>query len=88
MAHQRNPWVIVVCLLVMAGLFMIGSGWRSHAVSRSSWEYKIMRINLERPGEPVVTMNELGSDGWEFVQIISEEQIRGKDGQYLFKRAK
>jgi hypothetical protein len=77
--------VFIVCVTIFACIGILGWGNRGQAFSKVVWEYKV--IPMEQSGaEP--TLNKLGSDGWEFVQIISNDQINGYGGYFLFKRAK
>jgi hypothetical protein len=82
-------WLISVVLLACAGI----ATWtgRSQASSRAEWEYRIVGIEVYaagRLGEPERTLNQLGAEGWEFVQFIHTDEVAGFQGKYLFKRPK
>jgi hypothetical protein len=83
--------VTLICVMIFVCVAIVGWGTRSQASSKVLWEYKIVRIVTQGAGsggQPERTMNELGADGWEFVQIITNEEIDGMYGNFLFKRAK
>jgi len=83
--------VLITCLVILAFAGIVGFSNRSHASSRVAWEYRIVTIQVfgtGKLGEPERTMNELGADGWEFLQFVHEDELRGFQGQYLFRRAK
>ena len=83
--------VLVICLVILAFAGIVASSNRSHASSRVAWEYRIVTIQVfgtGKLGEPQRTMNDLGADGWEFLQFIHENEVDGLQGQYLFRRAK
>ena len=77
--------VFIVCMTIFACIAILGWGNRGQALSKVVWEYKV--IPMEQSG-PEPTLNKLGSDGWELVQIISNDQINGYGGYFLFKRSK
>jgi hypothetical protein len=92
MIRAKNSLVVLVtCLVILAFAGIVGLSNRSQASSRVAWEYRIVTIQVfgtGKLGEPERTMNELGADGWEFLQFIHEDELRGFQGQYLFRRAK
>jgi hypothetical protein len=64
----------------------------SHASSYTTWEYKTIYITVEGegvgPGDPMRTLNQLGSEGWELVQMNKRSQNSTLEGYWIFKRPK
>jgi len=75
----------IVCMTVFVCISVLGLGNRGHASSKVVWEYKVTPVEQSGP-EP--TLNKLGADGWELVQVISNDQLNAYGGYFLFKRAK
>jgi hypothetical protein len=92
MIRAKNSLVVLlICLVILAFAGIVGLSNQSQASSRVAWEYRIVTIDRHvtgRLGEPERTMNNLGADGWEFLQFIHEDEVSGLQGQYLFRRAK
>lgn len=80
--------LVTLALCVAVLICLVGWVSNSQASNRVAWEYQIVRIRIETNGEPILTMNKLGDEGWEFVQFIHEDEIAGSYNKYLFKRAK
>jgi len=68
--------------------YFAGANHRGQALSKVEWEYKIVHLQQQGVGEPEKTLNQLGSDGWELVQMIRTDELSEKRGIYLLKRAK
>ena len=92
MIQAKKYWVILlICVIIFACVCVVGWSQRGLASSTVTWEYKIVAIRTEGVGyieEPERTMNKMGEGGWEFVQIITVDEIRTSQGRFLFKRAK
>jgi hypothetical protein len=85
MIRMKNSLaVFIFCITILAAAGILGWGNRSQASPRVVWEYKIITTvnNAER------TMNELGADGWEFVQFTKDHETSGVNGNYFFRRSK
>ena len=76
--------VFMLCITILAAAGILGWGNRSQASPRVVWEYKLIGAdnNAERK------MNELGADGWEFVQFTKDHDTSGLNGNYFFRRSK
>jgi hypothetical protein len=80
---------LLVLVIAFVYVSTLGSGRRvDRAAPRSRWEYKMVRIDIQKSGEPVESLNRMGLDGWEFVQVVKEEEISGMSGYFLLKRQK
>ena len=91
MLRAKNSVFMLICIIILVCIGIMAWGHRGQASSKVVWEYKIINIDIHVPGrlgEPERTMNQLGADGWEFVQVVHNDEISGFGGQYLFKRAK
>lgn len=76
--------VFIFCITILAAAGILGWGNRSQASPRVVWEYKI----INGGNNPERTMNELGADGWEFVQFTKDNETSGFNGYYFFRRSK
>ncbi len=88
---RESLTVLLACVVILACIGFLGWGHQSQASSHNVWEYKVVSISTTGPesvGEPERSMNQLGTQGWEFVQIIRDDEIGGMQGKFLFKRAK
>jgi len=76
--------VFMFCITILAAAGILGWGNRSQASPRVVWEYKI----ISEGNNPERTMNELGADGWEFVQFTKDHETSSLNGKYFFRRSK
>jgi hypothetical protein len=78
-----------ILLALLALVCIVFGAWvsRGRASSGTVWEYKTVRVS-QSAGEPAqATLNRLGSEGWEAVEM-NLHSPDSFDGAYLFKRAK
>jgi hypothetical protein len=85
-------WIVLICLTIIGSISIVSLDRRSQAASTTRWEYKLTHIQLNfQQGsrvEPERTLNELGAEGWELVQIMSPDQTANVGGYFLLKRSK
>ena len=85
-------WVV----LLVAVFCLVGwksNGHRASGQTPGAWEYKVVAvetIGVEKRGEPERTLNRLGAEGWEMVQMNPYEAASAAEwrGSFLLKRAK
>ena len=91
MRQTKLIWIALICLAVIASIAAIGGASRGHAYSSARWEYQLTFIKTSgegSAGEPEKTLNQLGSEGWELVEVLTGDQMPGRSGYFLFKRSK
>jgi len=81
---KNSVAVFIFCIAILAAAGIVGWGNRSQSSARVVWEYKI----LYGSNDAERRMNELGADGWEFVQFSKDQDTSGLNGAYFFRRAK
>ena len=80
-------WALTMCLLAMVTIYEIRPNSQAQGLTKMTWEYKVITVKatelVERP------LNQLGSEGWELVQVLQHgEDPGGTGGRYILKRAK
>jgi hypothetical protein len=91
-----NQRLILAMIIVAVTLISVVSwGVRAQSTSRVTWEYKVISSygpSLTNPPPNVQVLNEAGYDGWELVEIRSEEFPKVGSNQfrtdYYLKRVK
>lgn len=81
---KNSLTVFMFCITILAAAGILGWGNRSQASPRVVWEYKIIGVS----NNPERAMNELGADGWEFVQFTKNNETSEYYGHYFFRRSK
>lgn len=76
---------LIFCITILVAAGILGWGNRSQASPKVVWEYKMISVSNNDPERP---MNELGADGWEFVQFTKNNETSGYYGHYFFRRSK
>lgn len=83
---------IALVMAAIALLCIVGWSSKAESPSRDYWEYKLVtkyRFHDVSP-QNLTEFNELGSEGWELVTVLSEEVVRTNHKQikvsYYFKR--
>jgi hypothetical protein len=83
---------IALVIAAIALLCVVGWSSKAESSSRDQWEYKLVTKYRYHDVSPqnVTEFNDLGSDGWELVTVLSEDVVRGNHRQikvsYYFKR--
>ena len=89
---KNSSVVLLICVIVFVCVGLLGWSQQGRAFSNVVWEYKVVYIPIDDAKyaqEPEPTMNRLGSEGWEFVQIMDSNNTHPvKQGYFIFKRAK
>ena len=83
---KNNSWIMVACLLVFIYIVAIRPSDKAKAVPKATWEHKV--ISLDKSSEVERALNQLGSEGWELVQMVRTDETQAMTGIYLLKRAK
>ena len=76
--------VFMFCITILAAAGILWWTNRSQASPRVVWEYKIIGTDSNAQHK----MNELGADGWEFVQFTKDHETSGLNGYLFFRRSK
>jgi hypothetical protein len=85
MTRAKTTAAIFVLFLLLVCLGIFGWSNRSAASSRTVWEYQLVPAGQSGPE---ATLNKLGADGWELVQVLSDAQVNGYSGWLVVKRPK
>lgn len=86
--QPRNRLLSVLALVVFLSLF----GWtiQGQSASKTTWEYKIVSIQVVDSSKSETILNNVGQQGWELVTYDPHEPSGYPTGagDYYFKRAK
>ncbi len=83
--------LLLACVLVLTAIVILGRSDGAKAYAKTSWEYKVVRTDIDRPTgleDLERGLNLLGADGWEFVHFIHTEGRSETYGQWIFRRPK
>ena len=83
---KSYSWILLICLLVITLIIVIRTGDKVKGQAKATWEYKVIALNP--PVSEERTLNQLGSEGWELVQMIRNDVTSPTGGIYILKRAK
>ena len=78
--------ILSLCLVASAALGASGPWARARSEEKRIWEYKVINVSAVPAPELERTLNRLGLDGWELVQVGTPAEVT-RDA-YIFKRAK
>lgn len=87
MTNRRFTALVAVVLFCFIGWRGYAQGQRSNSV-RQSWEYRIMTISGQSAVQTAPQMNQLGTDGWELVNMVIDSTGQSPFYLYYFKRPK
>jgi hypothetical protein len=87
MKNRRFAALVAVVLFCFIGWSAYAQGQRSNPV-RQTWEYRVMSISGQSAEGTVPQMNQLGTDGWELVNMVIDSSGGRPYYLYYFKRPK
>jgi hypothetical protein len=91
-AALHRGTLLLASVLVLSLIVSFGWGSKGRAVTRTSWEYKVIRVSSSSNlflVNPEQELNSIGVEGWELAYVIHDDgQVSRLCGTWVFKRAK